>query len=566
MGGAGGATARLPRALAARLSGSLSASRAALVNPAMRRLQGAWAASTIGEYVSVVAFGVVAYRAGGPAAVGVVGVVQMVPSALLNPVTALLGDRYRRERVVVACDAVRAAAMVGATGAVAADAPLAVLYVLAAVLGVAGAGLYPAHTALAPLLARSAADVAAAAVASHLIRNTASLVAPAAAGVLLLVAAPQALFVAGAAAFAVGALVLRGLPPTDALRSAPDMANAWRAVTDGFRAVAADRGTSLVLATFAAHNVARGALGVLLVVVPLELLDMGSSGVGFLNAVLGLGAFLGALGAAGLAGRRRLAGPMGVGLLLSGAPLLVAALLPLSLVVLTGVTVVGAGFALVGVTGSTLLVRSTRDDVLARVLGVQGCVRGAGMALGAGLTPVLVELVGLRGALAATGGLLVAVYAAGLSGLHALDVASTVPERELRLLQDVPVFASLLPVALERVAAKLEPLLVTTGTAVVREGELGDCVLLVASGELSVETASAGEIDRVLPGEVFGEMALLHDAPRNATVRAIGDCELYRLTREEFLAAVTGHPESAQRAQDLVASRLAHRRRVVEGL
>ena len=80
-----------------------------------------------------------------------------------------------------------------------------------------------------------------------------------------------------------------------------------------------------------------------------------------------------------------------------------------------------------------------------------------------------------------------------------------------------------------------------------------------------VEVAGvAGVVDRMGPGEVFGEMALLHGAPRNATVRAATDCRLHRLAREEFLAAVTGHAGSAVRAQDLVADRLAHRRRVTE--
>ena len=116
--------------------------------------------------------------------------------------------------------------------------------------------------------------------------------------------------------------------------------------------------------------------------------------------------------------------------------------------------------------------------------------------------------------------------------------------------------------ALERLARRMEPLEVTPGMPVLREGEVGDAVLIVAQGELAVETAAEGEVDRVLSGEVCGEMALLHDAPRNATVRALTECSLYRLTRDEFLAAVTGHPESAKRAQALVEERLAHRRRI----
>ena len=169
----------------------------------------------------------------------------------------------------------------------------------------------------------------------------------------------------------------------------------------------------LVMGLLAAHGTARGALGVLLVVVPLELLGLGASGVGFLNATVGVGAFVGAFAVTGLAGRRCLAAPMGRGLLLTGGSLVVAATLSLTPVVLVAMAVMGAGFALVGITGSTLLVRSARDDVLARVLGVLGTVRAGGIALGAGPTPVLLGLVGVRWTMAAVGAAVVAVSLAG---------------------------------------------------------------------------------------------------------------------------------------------------------
>ena len=363
----------------------------------------------------------------------------------------------------------------------------------------------------------------------------------------------------GAAVLVVGVLVVRGLPRTDAVRSAPAMVGPWRVVTEGFRAAAADRATSLVLTMLAAQSTVRGALGVLLVLIPLEVLGLGASGVGLFNAVLGLGAFVGAVAVTGLAGRRSLAGPMGLGLLLTGVPLLAAALVTLTPVVVVAITVIGVGSALLGVTGSTLLVRSARDDVLARVIGVQGTVRASGIALGAGLTPLVVALVGLRGVLAVLGVAVVVAWAVGRSGLRAIDRASSVPEQQLQLLQEIPMFASLSPTSLERLATRLEPVEVDAGTAVVREGDVGDSVLLVADGELAVHTAVDGQVDLIGPGEVFGEMALVENAPRNATVRALTGCSLYRLTREEFLAAITGNPASARQVQELVGARLAAR-------
>jgi MFS family permease len=525
-------------------------------------VQLAWAASTSGEFVSIVALGVFAYEAGGAAAVGVVAVVQMVPSMLLSPVAGILGDRFRRERVVIGSDVVRAVSMGLAAAAAAAEAPVAVVYVLAAVLALGSQAFYPSQTALVPLLARSADDVTAASAASSLIRNASGLLAPAVAGVVLLVADVAVLYVLSAALFALAALVLAGLGRTDSVRRAPPMVGALRELARGFRAAGADRGIALVLGLFAAHGIARGSVGVLLVVVPLELLDTGEAGVGFLNAAVGVGGLAGAIATAGLVGRRTLAWPMAIGLAGTGAALLLAGALPSAALVVIAIAAVGAGFAVVSVIGSTLLVRSTRDDVLARVLGVLGTLRAGSMALGAVLAPILVAAGGPRVALAGTGAVLVLTAVAVRSGVRALDARSDVPEYELRLLRTAPVFAPILPVALERLAARLEPIVVDAGTEVVCEGDPADCVYLVAEGRLAVET-DGRVLSSMGPCELFGEMALLRNAPRNATVRALEDSRVYRLERGEFLAAVTGHPVSSQQASDLVATRLELRRRVL---
>jgi MFS family permease len=544
------------------LSGSLSALRTALAEPRLRRVQLAWAGSTSGEFVSLVALGLFAYKAGGATAVGVVALVQMVPSMLVSPLAGMLGDHFRRELVVIGADLVRATTMALAAVAAAVDAPVTTVYVLAAISAIASQAFYPAQTALIPLLARSAGDVTAASAASSLIRNAAGLLAPALAGAVLLIADVSALFIISAAAFALGALTLVGIVRTDSVRAAPPMAGALHELASGFSAAARDRGIALVLGLFAAHGIARGAVGVLLVVVPLELLETGEAGVGFMNAAVGLGGLVGAVATAGLVGRRTLAGPMAAGLAGAGAALVLAGAVPLAPLVVACIAGVGVGFALVSVVGSTLLVRSTRDDVLARVLGVLGTVRSGSMALGAALAPALVVLGGARVALAATGAILLGTAAAARGSVRALDARSTLPERELRLLRAAPVFAPILPVALERLATRLEPIVVHAGEEVVREGEPGDSVYLVADGSLSVATGGR-VLSQIGPCELFGEMALLRNAPRNATVRAETDCRVYRLERSEFLAAVTGHPLSSRQATDLISTRLELRRRTL---
>ena len=184
------------------------------------------------------------------------------------------------------------------------------------------------------------------------------------------------------------------------------------------------------------------------------------------------------------------------------------------------------------------------------------------MALGSVLAPALVAVGGARLALAATGAVLVVTAAGARTGVRALDARSEVPEYELRLLRTAPVFAPILPLALERLAARLEPKVVAAGTEIVHQGDLGDCVYLVAQGDLEVET-DGRVLSHVGPGELFGEMALLRNAPRNATVRAVQESRIYRLERSEFLAAVTGHPVSSRQATDLVETRLELRRRTL---
>jgi CRP-like cAMP-binding protein len=219
------------------------------------------------------------------------------------------------------------------------------------------------------------------------------------------------------------------------------------------------------------------------------------------------------------------------------------------------VTVVGVGITVVSAAGTVLLVRSVRDDVLARVLGVLGTMRAAAMTIGSLATPLLVYLVGVRATLVATGALTPLTALVAKRALKRIDDESSVPEYELRLLRTPPVFAPILPVALERLAARLEPITVPADTTVVHEGDDGDRVYLVGDGRLEV-SSNHRTLDVLEAGELFGEMALLRGQPRNATVTALEDVTLYSLGKDEFLAAVSGHPSSNREAEDLITARL----------
>jgi CRP-like cAMP-binding protein len=122
-----------------------------------------------------------------------------------------------------------------------------------------------------------------------------------------------------------------------------------------------------------------------------------------------------------------------------------------------------------------------------------------------------------------------------------LDIDRTVaaPVEELALIEGVPMFAPLSIAAKEHMAARLTPVSVTAGDVVIRAGDIGDRFYIVGRGEL--EVVAPGVHATASAGDYFGEIALLRDVPRTATIRAITDSRLYQMTRVDFLAAVTAH-------------------------
>lgn len=525
-------------------------------NPDLRRLELAWAGSVTGEWSAIVALSVFAYDAGGPAAVGLVGVIRMLPSALVAPFAALLADRFPRKRVMVAADLVRAAAVVGAAAAVFADAPAGAVYALAGVVALVSTAFRPAQVALLPALARNPAELTAANVASTTIESAGFFVGPALGGLLLAATSTGVVFVAQGGAFLLSAILLGGIRASAADRKQEPGETGGgiaREALGGFRAIALDARLRLIVGLFAAQTLVAGVLNVMIVVVALDLLDLGGSGVGFLTSADGVGGLVGAVVALTLVGRRRLASSFAVGLVLWGAPIALIAAWPTPLGALLLLGVVGAANTVADVSGLTLLQRAVPEEVLARVFGILESVVLGAIALGAVLAPVLVSGLGVRGTLVATGAFLPVVTALVWRRLRELDAISA--PATLELLRRIPIFTPLPAPVLERLAASLTPVRVAAGETVFRRGDPGDRFYVVSGGAVEV-ILDAGPAARLGRGESFGEIALLRDIPRTATVRAASDVELYALERDEFIAAVSGHPASADAAEAVISVRL----------
>lgn len=531
--------------------------RAVFSNPALRRVEASWALSVTAYWVFIIALSLFAYEEGGAAAVGLVGLIRVLPSVVAAPFAAILGDRYPRQRVIFVVNLARTIAIAAAAAVALLGAHIALIYLLTALVGLMQSIFRPTQAALLPTLSRSPEELTAANLVLTTIESVGVFLGPAIGGILLALVGVDAVFAASAVAFLLSALLLAGVrPASPEAKPAPGARGALRESFAGFTTIGRDPRLRLIVGLYGAQTLVAGALNVLIVVSALELFDLGESGIGFLNSAVGIGGLLGGLGALALLGRNRLGSDFAVGLLLWGAPILVIGLFPEPPLALLLLAIVGVGVTLVDVAGLTLLQRSVPDEVLTRVLGVVQSVFVGTLGLGAILAPVLISAFEIRGALIISGALLPVLAALFWRRLIALDAEALAPTRELALLGQIPIFRPLPPATLDQLASSLIPISATVGTEIVHKGDHGDRFYIVVSGEVEVE--SLGEQVATLgPGEYFGEIALLRDVPRTATVRAKTELELYALERDEFLSAITGHPASAEAADAVVASRLA---------
>jgi MFS family permease len=519
----------------------------------IRRVELAWGASITAEWTHFVALGVFAYTAGGASAVGIAGLVRMLPAAIVAPVAASFGDRFRRERFLVAVALVGTVALAGSAVAFFIGRNEPVVFGLAAIVGVSSTLFRPALQAILPSLARSPEELIAANGASSTIEGAGTLVGPLAAGLLVTVADPGVVFAVGAGVLLVAAVLVNRVAVEGRIQATAEAVRMRELVAAGFRIVAKQPKPRLIVGLIAAQGFVRGCLNVLIVVGSFRLIGGGGGAVGYLSAALGVGGLIGAFGSLGLEGRR-LAVPLGLALVFWGIPIaLIPAWSQLAWAFVL-ITVVGAANSLEDVAGFTLLQRIVPDLVLTRVLGLTwGLVMG-GVGLGSIVASGVVAWVGIRAAFVIVGLVLPLLVIATWRLLVGIDRKAAAPTVELALVDSVPFFAPLSIAAKEHVAARLVAMPVGAGDVVIRTGDHGDRFYVVADGELEITNGLRASAHR---GDFFGEIALLRDVPRTATVTATAPSQLYALDREDFLAAVTGHSAVRSAGEAVVTERLA---------
>jgi predicted MFS family arabinose efflux permease len=484
--------------------------------------------------------------------------VRWLCGGIAAPLAGVIGDRYPRARVMITSDLVRALVLATMAVAVLLDGPPFLVYALAVLATLAATPFNPAQAALLPQLARSPTELTAANASSGAVDNVGSFVGPALGGLLVAAAGVEAVFATAAVLYLSSAVLIASIRHREQRErdEEDEEAGGLAEVLAGFRTLAAVPRLRLVVGLIGAQTVVDGALDVLIVVLALDTLEAGASGLGFLNSAAGVGGIAAALLISGVTARGRLASSLGVGIVLWGLPLLLIGVWPEQAVALVLLALVGAGGTIVGVAGDTLLQRAAPPDLLARVFGAVDGLLLVAMAIGSLGAPFLIDRIGVRGALIATGMVLPILAALTWRRLVAIDAAAPVPERQLELLRRSSIFAPLPPTTLEALAHRLQSREVQAGDVVFAQGSAGDEYYLVDTGSLRV-TVDGEQVSELGEGDGLGEIALLRDVPRTATVTAVEDGTLFALERDDFLDAIGGHAASRAAAESLAASRLS---------
>ncbi len=543
------------------LAESLRSVRSVFANENLRRIEVAFAGAAIGKYALSVAVTIYTFHAGGVTAVALVTVVRQAAAAAVAPFAASLSDRFRRERVMLVSDVGRVLCTGGIAVLTSSGSPHVGVYALAVVASVFGAVFRPAEAALVALVARTPQELTAANVASSTFDSVGIFAGPALGALLIAASGYTTAFALVAATFAWSGLnVLRisseaPAPPSEPAADGEEAEDeGLAALAAGFRTIAHEPRLALLIGLYGAQCFVAGALSVLEVAMALDLLHAGNAGFGLLEAACGVGAILGAGLALALVAHARLGRDFGLGLVLWGAPLVVIGVVPNAYVAGLALAVLGAGNSVVDIAAMTLIQRTAPQHVAARVFGVLESTIIVSVALGAVAAPLLVHGIGIRGALFAVGAILPVLAVVTTRRLAVIDRGARVPSEQLEALRSVPFIAALPVQTIELLASRLRPVELSAGSTLFSAGEHGDSFYVLTAGQLAIDLPEGVKLEDA-PGYV-GEIALLRDVPRTATVRAVSDVSLWALDRDDFLGAVTGHARASSRAESVVVARL----------
>ena len=516
----------------------------------LRRLQLSFTGFAFAEHATWLAVLVYAYERGGVSEAGVVAVVQLVPAIVVAPCVAYLGDRYRPDRALALGYGAQAVTMLATALAMWADLSIAA-YAFATVASTCVTFTRPVMASILPLLSATAGDLVAANAMTALAEYAGMFAGPLIAGLVLDSGSPAVVLALGAAANALGGAAVSGKRTRrcvaerfDAAHVPLDAGSVASEVLGGLRVLRAHAIVRVVTGLLVLGALTRGVNDVLVVLFADARLGRGGGAAGLLGAAMGGGAVVGAIVATGLIGSARMAPYLALSAGLLATPFIVLSdvgSIPSAFLLFVSF---GAGESLLRVTTNVAIQRRAPSAVAARIFGVVEGAQVAAMAVGSIGVTLLVRWFELSTALLVLGALIAGALGVGVLRFRQLGGDAPPPSAAImaRLLVD-PVLGGLPLPAREQLAFAARRLDFAPDQMVILEGEPGNHYYLMVAGRVRV-TIDGRFVTDMEAGESFGEIALLRDVPRTATVTCVTGVEVLAIKRDDFLEAVTGHPRS----------------------
>jgi CRP-like cAMP-binding protein len=505
------------------------------MNFRLRRLLAAFAIGNLAEWSFVTELSIYAFRSGGTLAVGLIGL-RLLAGALSSATIAPLAAGRRGALTIVA---IARMLLLGAAACLALSGAGFGLVIAAVVLdSIIAAAYRPAQSWVLPTLAHSPEEMLKAAAGTSIVKTLGQAAGALIGGFAIEAISPASAMIGSACLMGLAALTGLGLDATTVRRRTP-RANSLRDGLTAFPAVFRDRVLWPLVVLGGLRTLVRGLWGALAVVVALRLLQLGSSGVGILQAAAAVGALLAVPITASQIGRIRLRVPCAAAFVGAGAVVSLVGASPAAAIAVVLIGCWGLAMAVADATSQSLFHRLLSGAALTRTIGVMESLKLSLEGIGALLAPALVALFGLRTALVIGGLALPLFVIASFASITKADVLGAERSRLVAFLHDVPLFHEANMATIEDIAAHIQPLSVDAGTVVISQGDDGDRFYVIDDGEAEV-LIDGYEIGRIGPGRGFGELALLRNRTRTATVRAATPMSLYSIDRDDFMTAITG--------------------------
>ena len=538
---------------------SLAAIRRVMNNRAVLAAEGAYAVFTVVLHGTWLAGLVFAFNRGGVSEAGLVAFVVLIPGAFAAPLLAVLANRTTGNRALAIGFALQAVTFGAAGLLMSADGSAFVIYTLWGIGMALQTMVTPTLLAMLPSLVLGPTDLAAANAVLGLVERIGILIGPMVAGFILFRGSPSLVFLI-ATGLLVAATAMSILIRSNEEEFSGDELEPIAPLADfatGIRLLRDEPSTRLLVMLLASILIIFGALDVAFITIAVEQLGRDEGTVGILAAAIGVGGIVGAALTFTLIGRRRLTTPIILGLLAVAVPIMLVGAIDSFLLVMLVLAVTGLGRPILEVAGRTLIQGLSSEDTMAGIFGLLEGLTLLALAVGALGFSLAATALGTGWALFVVGAILPLFLAIRYRSLRAID--NQRPEVDLELLElmrSIPIFAPLPAFQVEQLLVNMKPISVQADEVVFRQGDHGDLLYVVTDGHAVVELADREvQTER---GGFFGEIALIRDEPRMATVRAGTDgLETYALERDTFLTAISGVARSKARTQREINRRLS---------